>query len=334
MRATILIVDDDPGAIKVLSRALRDEGALRFATSGEEALRLALAEPPDVILLDAEMKGMSGLATCAAMKQDSELSRTPVVFVTSHRDEATELAGFDAGAADFITKPINPRLVSARVRAQVQAKRLTDELRQSATTDALTGVANRRRFDEALSQEWLRGRRVHQPLAVLLVDVDHFKAYNDCYGHPAGDDCLRRISASLEAACRRPADLVSRYGGEEFALLLPDTPVAGAAHVAERLVDCVTALGMPHQGSHTARVVTVSVGVGTYVEASSARSGATSQVQSLLGPRRVVEAADQALYLAKRSGRAQARVCSLETNANGGVDSVLSRGAHRTHRVA
>ena len=152
----------------------------------------------------------------------------PVIFITGHCQPAFEIAGFEAGANDFIAKPVNAQLLLARVRAQLRIKQMADELRAISVVDPLTGVANRRRLDDALEREWRRARRRGNAMSLLMLDVDHFKLFNDSYGHPAGDRCLQQIALALVAACQRPGDMPARYGGEEFALLLPETARDGA----------------------------------------------------------------------------------------------------------
>lgn len=215
MNDNILLVDDDPRTIQILARILAQSGNLRFATNGQEALRLARESVPDLVLLDAEMPGLSGFQVCAAMKADPALSDVPVVFVTGHSDSTFEVAAFELGAVDFISKPVSAPLVLARVQTQLRVKRLTDELRRVATTDGLTGVANRRQFDDVLGREWLRARRAGDPMALLMIDVDHFKLYNDRYGHPAGDSCLRKVrqgAGRREPAPWRPRGPLRRRG--------------------------------------------------------------------------------------------------------------------------
>jgi diguanylate cyclase (GGDEF)-like protein len=312
----ILLVDDDPGSIQVMARIIADVGNLRFATNGADALRLAREFPPDLVLLDAEMPGMSGFDICRALKSDPALANVPVIFVTSHSEPAFEVSGFELGAADFIAKPVSAPLLLARVTTQLRVKRLSDELRRIATVDPLTGVANRGRFDDALEQERRRSRRSLEPLALLMIDVDHFKLFNDHYGHPAGDACLRSVAQALVGTSSRPADLVARYGGEEFAVLLPQTPRGGAEHVAQGVLTAVATLAIAHATSPTARHVTVSVGIGCYDEDSAAwwpssvgyRSAADPGTCSAID---LVNAADRALYSAKNAGRAQARLLDI-----------------------
>jgi diguanylate cyclase (GGDEF)-like protein len=317
MKGDILIVDDDPDTIKVLRRILADSGDLRFATNGEDALRLAREAAPDLMLLDAEMPGLNGFRVFDAMKAEPALANVAVIFVTSQSESAFAVSAFEKGAADYITKPVNASLVLARVRTQLRAKRLTNELRRTAMTDSLTGVASRRQFDESFKVEWLRAQRAGDPLALVLIDVDHFKLYNDRYGHPQGDICLRDVAQAMVSASLRSADLMARYGGEEFVLLLSHTPRRGAEHIARRILDAVAALGIPHEASPTARNVTVSIGVGS-LDPAGERGGALaagSRRQEALHARHTADelvlAADRALYSAKAAGRAQARVLDI-----------------------
>jgi diguanylate cyclase (GGDEF)-like protein len=313
----ILLVDDDPATIQLMGKLLAGVGHLRFATSGEAALKLAHESLPDLILLDVEMPGMSGFDVCQTLKADPALAEVPVIFVTSRSGPEFEVSGFDVGAVDFITKPVSPPLVLARVNTQLRVKRAIDELRRVATTDALTGIANRRLFDSELEREWLRSRRHGDPVALLMVDVDHFKRYNDRYGHPAGDTCLRAVGQALRGAAMRPTDFVARYGGEEFAMLLPKTSRSGAHAMAARVLRAVEGLRIAHEASSTASRLTVSVGIGCYDEDSAcwvaSRAGlrfveALEAAEAHCTRTALVEAADQALYHAKHAGRAQAKL--------------------------
>jgi len=269
MTNDILVVDDDLGTIKVMGRILFGIGRLRVATCGEVALRLARDAVPDLILLDAEMPDMNGFEVCETLKTDPVLADVPVIFVTSHGEEALEVTGLDMGAVDFIAKPFSAPLVQARVRTQLRVKHLTDELRRISAMDPVTGVANRRHFNESLEREWLRARHRGEPLSLLLIDVDHFKLFNRRYGHAAGDACLRCVAQALQVACLHPADVVARYGGDTFALLLPQTPREGAEHMARRVLDAAEALDIPHESSTTARHVTVRIGIACYDQAST-----------------------------------------------------------------
>ncbi len=312
MNDSILLVDDDPGVIQLLGRILANVGDLRFATNGEDALRLAHESPPDLILLDAEMQGMSGYRVLDALKARPEMADVPVIFVTGHAEPAFEVSAFEAGAADFIAKPVRAALILARVSTQLRLKRMADQLRLAAATDGLTGLANRRKFDSTLEQEWQRSLRGADPLSMLLIDVDHFKLYNDRYGHPKGDQALRAVARALVNSVRRAGDLVARCGGEEFGMLLPQTARAGALNVAQRVLKAVKALEIPHGGSPTGRLLSVSIGVASYDEGSACWVTNPADVRYVGAERQLhcsapdlVVAADQALYSAKRAGRAQ-----------------------------
>ncbi len=300
----ILLVDDDPGAIVVLSKILGDLGRLRFATSGAEALTLARQQRPDLVLLDIEMPEMSGISVCKELKRDGSWADVPVIFITSHNDQAYELAGLAAGAVDFIAKPPLPQLVRARVATHLRLKRLTDLLRQSASQDAVTGIANRRAFEEKFPKEWLRSLREDHSLSLFMIDVDYFKDYNDSHGHQAGDECLHRIAQALLDGIEAPGALLARYGGDEFVLVAPRVSVEQAWRIADDVRREVADLRLQHAASPMSGVVTASVGGATFVpdtwRGAFARSAAD---ESLVGPASLLFAADQALYAAKERGR-------------------------------
>ena len=338
---SILLVDDDPTVIRVLARILCGVAHLRFATNGEEALQRARESTPDLVLLDAQMPGASGFEVCQAFKADEVLAEVPVIFVTSHSGPAFEVSGFDSGAADFIAKPVHAELVLARVKAQLKFKRVADELRRLSTTDALTGLANRRRFDESLAREWRRAWRDSDPIALLMIDVDHFKHFNDRHGHPAGDACLRTVAHTLADTLQRPADLAARWGGEEFAVLLPQTSRAGAERIAHLMLDGVEALSIAHAASPTAEHVTVSIGISCYdkksplwIEGSRCSHVGHTLPAALSSPHELVQAADRALYAAKRGGRAQGRLLDMagaDTPAAARELSARYRSANHCH---
>jgi diguanylate cyclase (GGDEF)-like protein len=314
MDASILIVDDDPGIIEVMGRILVDVGELRFATSGRDALRLVRESSPDLILLDGEMPGMTGFQLFEMLKKEPQLSEVPVIFVTSHSETGFEVSALEMGASDFIAKPFVSSLVVARVRTHLRAKRMADKLRRISTTDNLTGVVNRVEFDKLLEREWQRGKRASDPMSLLLVDLDHFGLYNNRHGRSAGDVCLQRVASILTGISRRAADVVARCGGEEFMVLLPQTPRSGAAHLARRILESVEEQQIDHGDSPTSRHVTVSVGISCYdedcaswVSTGSAHRGLSDQRVSCTGTDLVL-AADKALHLAKRAGRAQAKM--------------------------
>jgi len=312
--ANILLVDDDPGAIRILRAALRDYKHVRFATNGADGMRLAREQLPDLILLDSEMPGESGFSLCERLKLDPLLHDVPVIFVTSHDDVEFETRALGLGAADFLPKPISAPRVELRVRLHLQLKQQLDQLRALASTDGLTGLANRRIADETLKREWRRAQRSGRPLSFLLIDVDFFKLFNDRYGHPAGDGCLRQVAAAVRSAARRPTDLAARFGGEEFAVVLAETALGGACLVADSIRRSIIESCIPHAGSEVAPHVTVSIGAACLggAPADAERPSGTPLPAPLpfeLGD--LIEAADQALYRAKKTGRNRVEASEL-----------------------
>lgn len=294
-KARVLVVDDQPVHLQVLHQLFADEYHLFIATSGQRALEICRDNPPDLVLLDVVMPDMDGYEVCARMKADEAMRDIPIIFLTAHSDTSEETRGLEAGAVDFIAKPVNPAVVRARVRTHVTLKRQTDSIRRMVFLDGLTGAFNRRYLDRQLPIEMARARRSGSQLSLLVVDIDCFKDYNDHYGHQAGDDCLRLVVRSLQGGIRRATDLLARYGGEEFVGVLPQTGFDDAMALARQLEHQVRALGIPHAHSLAAGCVTVSVGVSTL-------DGSAHWDEAAL-----FERADAQLYEAKRSGRG--RVC-------------------------
>ncbi|PWC46670.1 diguanylate cyclase [Azospirillum sp. TSA6c] len=291
LRPKILVVDDIPSNVHVLSRILKDDYDIYFATDGEKALDLVQARMPDLVLLDIMMPGMDGFEVCRRIKADPAIHDIPVIFISAKSEVEDETRGLEVGAIDFITKPISPPIVKARVRNHLLLKRQTDLLRSLSFLDGLTGIANRRRFDDAMAREWRRCARSNLPLSLIILDVDHFKAYNDHYGHQAGDECLRMVAELLSDRAKRPSDLVARYGGEEFVCLLPETDGPGAVRVAEGFRTGVAECRIPHAQSPVIPYVTISLGVATVIPSADG------------SPEQLAEMADQLLYRAKRTGR-------------------------------
>lgn len=291
-RPRLLVVDDQPINIQMLYQIFHDDHEVFMATSGEEALDFCRNNRlPDLILLDVVMPEMDGLEVCRQLRAEATTADIPIIFVTSQSDPVDETRALEAGGVDFITKPVNPAVVRARVKTQLTLKTQGDLLRTMAFIDGLTGVANRRRFDEALQAEWRRCRRSASPLALIMIDIDHFKNFNDHYGHQTGDTCLQAVAATLQGRLSRSHDLVARYGGEEFVCLLPECDLAASQSKAEELRVAVAQLNIPHEISPTARMVTVSLGI-----ASAVPNGDCT-------PESLLAAADTALYAAKSAGR-------------------------------
>ena len=296
---TVLIIDDDVASISMIAQLLEPEFEVAFATSAAQALQLIPTLQPDLILLDVIMRDMDGYELCAQLKGDLATSGIPIIFITGLQEPEAESYGLGLGAADYVTKPFNPYVVRARVRNNVELKVARDRLLALAATDGMTGLFNRRAFDVALEREYRRLARLHAPLALVMIDVDHFKAFNDRYGHLAGDDCLRKIAEVLGDMMNRPADLSARYGGEEFACVLPETTLEGGFAIAERIQAGIRAIALPHSGSPVASIVTASIGVASEICIQNGTS------------ERLLHSADNAMYRAKSGGRNQ--IASIET---------------------
>jgi len=269
----LLLVDDDPSAIQLIGGILTHVAVLRFATNGKDALRVARELTPDLILLDAEMPEISGFQVMEILKAEPDLADVPVIFITSHTEAGFEVSALQMGASDFIAKPFRSSLMLARVKSQLHSKRLADGLRHAVTTDPLTGIANRRLFDESLAQEWLRARFTGHPLSLMLIGVDDARA---------GDESLIRLANALLTVRQRPSHLVARYGSQEFMILLPETLRSTAEFMAARVLDA----------ARTARCGRVCVGVASHDHCTTPAGAQCTPGQLLL-------AADTALYAAR-----------------------------------
>ncbi|BCP51907.1 diguanylate cyclase response regulator [Kaistia sp. 32K] len=290
-RPSILLVDDEVSNIEILSAVLEEDHDIYFATSGEEALAIARTALPDLILLDILMPGTDGYDVCTQIKNDPLLADVPVIFTTALGDQEAEVRGLELGAIDYIHKPISPVVVRARVRNHLEMKRLRDDLAKLAVTDALTGLGNRRRLERTLNVETARLSLSGGLLSVIILDIDFFKRFNDLYGHTAGDRCLTMVAAALNRAVRHGSDLTVRYGGEEFACVLPEARFEEAMEIARGIRERVEALNIPHSGSEAAPTVSVSIGV------------ATAPCVPGAPPEAWIRAADEQLYIAKAAGR-------------------------------
>jgi diguanylate cyclase (GGDEF)-like protein len=308
----VLIVDDNPINLDLLSGMLLDRGyRVRVATSGRRALSAARSAVPDLIMLDINMPEMDGYEVCERVKGDVTTRDTPVIFISALDNALDKVRAFQTGGADYVTKPFQFEEVLARIEIQLKISRLQKEmerknaelaqsnvqleranrmLHQLSYLDGLTGIANRRHFEESLDQEWRRSARDGSPLSLLMADIDHFKTLNDACGHQHGDDCLRLVARALGETLKRAGDLASRYGGEEFAVILPGTDAEGAAAIAEDVRIRIESLGL-RSGREPEYPVTVSVGFATACPTDG------------VSPRVLVDAADRALYAAKRQGR-------------------------------
>jgi len=300
---TILAVDDVPANLDILVEHFQnDKIHLTVALSGKDALLLANASPPDLILLDIMMPGMDGYEVCRHLKSNPHTKDIPIIFVTAMGDSENEEKGLALGAIDYITKPFVLPVLKARIRNYLELKRKTDLLAELSLLDGLTGVANRRYFDSMLDQEWNRCQRSFKPLSLIMIDVDHFKLYNDYYGHGMGDECLKKITKALRKTLKRPADLLARYGGEEFVVLLPEMNEKEAVNVAEKLCENVAGLLIPHKQSDTKSTVTISLGCAS----TTPKQDNTAE--------QLLKQADECLYAAKAQGRDKVVGCTNTNN--------------------
>jgi diguanylate cyclase (GGDEF)-like protein len=303
-RQRVLIVDDQPANIRVMAEVLQGDYELFFATNGAKALEIVAANDIELVLLDVVMPDMDGFEVCQRLKGDMRSARIPVIFVTAREETHDETRGFEAGAVDYIIKPIVPPIVRARVRTHLELKRARDLLEKMASIDGLTGIANRRQLDTYLAQEWKRAAGSGSPMSIAIIDVDHFKQFNDTHGHAKGDECLRSIGQALGSIARRGSDLAARYGGEEFAIVMPDTPGEAMAQLLGVLLETVRGL-CP---------ATVSAGAVTLIPALDA------------GPAPALEAADRLLYEVKRGGRNHALHADLMRGSRQRIDSAAVAG--------
>jgi len=305
----ILIVDDSPTIRAGLRNMLEKMGhAVTDAADGEIALASFKASPPDLVLIDVMMPVMDGYTTARHMRSGSEADWVPIIFLSSGDEDQDLERAIEAGGDDYLVKPSSAVVLGAKIRAmhrlESMRKRLLETTRELAASnrqlemlsrqDGLTGLANRRYLDAFLATEMRRAGRAGEALSLILLDVDFFKKYNDQYGHPAGDECLKRIAGAMQASCRRPADLAARYGGEEFVLVLPTTNAEGARKVSDILAAAIAHLAIPHAQSTVCPVVTISQGIATLVPSH----------ESL--PELLIQHADEALYRAKEQGRNRA----------------------------
>jgi two-component system, cell cycle response regulator len=292
---SVLAIDDTQDIHDLLRVRLRSEGIDLFHANGaEEGIRRAKEVSPDLILLDIDMPKMNGFDVCRELKAHAPTASIPIIFLSAASDVMDKVAGFDLGAVDFVTKPFNTAELRARVRAALRTKRYQDMLEQRAQIDGLTGLWNRGYFNQRLADEVAAAKRYEREVSLVLVDLDFFKKLNDGHGHPFGDRVLQATGEVL-ASTVRATDAACRYGGEEFALILTETPSDGARICAERVRELLEKLNL------------ISKGKPVPVTASLGFACASAIAKDLLSPQTLLDAADGALYAAKQGGRN--RVC-------------------------
>ena len=341
---SILIVDDEPERLSALQTVLT--GVRRWnvaaANSVPDALRLLGAGGVHLVLTDLMAPRLSGLDLCEQIQHRPELRHIPIVVLLGADDREHLGTMYRAGACDYITKPLHLDELLARMQAVLRSREKTEqrsarermlvaanrkleatnrELLRLATVDPVTGVANRRSFDRTMDRVWRSCRRHRLEVALLMIDVDFFKAYNDRLGHPAGDKCLKQVAHGLATGLMRPDDFLARYGGEEFAVILPQTGLDGACVVAERLNESIRKLGIVHPASPAGNYVSISQGVACQIPEGPSNSAF------------LITMADQALYEAKRSGRNRVAV-SAEAPRVSLSDFAPEQSHNRTHDSA
>jgi two-component system, chemotaxis family, response regulator WspR len=313
----VLLVDDQLIVGEAIRRLLLNDPKveLHYCANPNEAVSVAKAIRATVILQDLVMPGVNGLDLVRQYRGDQATAGIPIIVLSSKGEPSVKSDAFQAGANDYLVKLPDQIELIARIRyhskayvnhlqrdeayralheSQRQLMETNRELERLTNVDGLTALSNRRYFNEYMGAEWKRAVRSRQPLSILMIDVDHFKQYNDTYGHIAGDDVLRKVADCLKHSCRRSTDLAARYGGEEFAIILPETPFADIQRLGDKVCQAVEALSLPHSGSSAAKCVTISIG------------GATTIPQHGEAFPQLVDAADKALYAAKRAGRNRA----------------------------
>ena len=313
-KCIVLLVDDQPIIAEGIRRMLEDESDIIFhyCDDPNQAIKMAAEIDATIILQDLVMPDIDGMTLVRFYRANLDTRNIPIIVLSSKEDPQIKSDAFTNGANDYLVKLPDKIELLARIRAhsrsyltqlerdaafhalremQKQLEESNRELQRISALDGLTGLANRRHFDQQLEKEWRRAQRANLPLSLILIDIDHFKPYNDTYGHLAGDECLQQVAQALKKSIVRPGDLVARYGGEEFVVILPETKVEGACVVAENLRKNIAALARAHSASETSEHVSISLGV------------AQADFASMPTLEDLIEQADKGLYEAKESGR-------------------------------
>lgn len=306
----ILLVEDSATLRFAMRNYIIDAGhEPLIARSGEEALQLLENTPVDMIIMDVEMPGLNGFETTRLIREWLAGHWIPIIFVTGLNEDENYREGIEAGGDDYLIKPVSFMIIKAKIRAMERIAEMRDQLHQLnaelealSQLDSLTQIYNRRTFNELAQQQWALAKRHQQPVSALMIDVDHFKLFNDHYGHPAGDACLKKVSQAIKSCIHRSSDIFGRYGGEEFVVLLPETDAKGAQRVAQAISEALEQLALRHDVSPTANHVTASIG------------GATCLRTTGHDLEELIKNADRALYKAKRAGRNRSWVEEVATH--------------------
>ncbi|MDR3294367.1 MAG: diguanylate cyclase [Clostridiales Family XIII bacterium] len=288
---TILVVDDEKANLAVLNQILSPEYGVFTAKSGTTAIQIAEELRPDLVLLDIVLPDINGFDVLSQLKANPNTRTIPVIFITGLGSDSDEEKGLLLGAVDYIKKPFKHTIVKARVRTHMDIVQQVRAIERLGLTDSLTGLPNRRSFDDRVEMEWRRAIRERKTISLLMLDLDNFKSYNDTYGHPQGDILLKKVSGIFATVAKRPADLPARVGGEEFAILLPDTGLDSALSLAESVRADVESLRVPADDGNAATSMTISIGV---ISAAPIEDSPLKDFLSI---------ADKNLYAAKKAGK-------------------------------
>lgn len=291
-KESVLVIDDDKLNIIALTRILGSDYQVYFESDSESGIRAAKTLKPDLILLDVVMPKMTGFEVIRILKADEETRHIPVIFLTGRRDVQDEEAGFILGAIDYITKPFSAAVVKLRVSNQLKIISQMRTVYNLSVEDTLTGLGNRRHFNNILNKEWQKSARKHTPLGFMIIDIDHFKKYNDTYGHLSGDAVLRGVADAIKANALSATDQIARWGGEEFAIILPETDLPSAKIIAENVRSGVEAAVFEIE-DNIMTSITISIGVHSIIAESD--PGYTLK--------KFISDTDSALYKAKNQGR-------------------------------
>jgi len=292
----VLIIDDSPFELRAISSILAGQFEVLLAKNGKSGIELAIRNRVDLILVDLNMPDMSGFEVLAELKSMDETAHVPVIIITGSESSEDEVKGLALGASDFIRKPFVGAVVNLRVNMHIKLRNYIHTIERLSTIDGLTGISNRRGFDQIVKVEWSRAARKREWLGMLILDIDLFKNFNDKYGHLNGDTCLKIVAQVMVDAVARGNDFVFRWGGEEFVALLPDTSIDGVMAVAERIRTKLTKTEIYCDDEVT--TVTASIGAGAIIPPVSSSSKNKSE-----GLEEFFIRLDKALYCAKESGR-------------------------------